>query len=509
MAQSLFEQFQKTSADSIGAPINNNSPFGAVPPGTVPNPNQPQGMNAIAHSGFIFPEKGTAEYSAALRELQTDVHRRLVKMLSDKLSKGTSSKDETFLKVSLQQIFYEIGLDSTSEEAQIISKNVINVIRGLGPLDALLKDPQVTEIICCGYNNIWTERDGRMGQEVGLSFSSEEEFRNVIDSKILQPIGRRIDDSQPMVNARLADKSRVNVVINPISAGGATLDIRKFREGGFTIDDYLQRGSMVKKMAELIRCIVLYRKCMVISGGTGSGKTTLMNCFCSFIPPDEAIITLEDTLELQLKQPCLRSLEARAANSEGTGGVTIRDLLVNCLRMRPDRIIVGECRSGEIVDMLQAANTGHDGTVTSVHANNPQDAIDRMVNMYMFAGIGDIPEKAIKGQIASAVNVFVQVKRMDDGSRKVVSITEVIGYGKSGIEKNNEYVETHNLDEKFMVKSNGNAVNNVILQDIYYYDEMTNKYMATGWVPTFWDLFMKKSNYTLADAAEMFTEGEI
>ena len=290
-------------------------------------------------------------------ELQTLIHKKLSEYMA---KNGSNSKNEHFLQTTMEQIFFSLGKKDSPFKEEIIS-NIIHSIKGYGPIDELLEDEEVTEIICCGYNNIWTERKGKMHQEIGLAFNSEDEFRNIVDSKILQPIGRRVDDNQPVVNARLADGSRVNVVIQPISAGGMTLDIRKFKKEVFTISDYLRYHSMTEKMANFVELCIKARKNMIISGGTGSGKTTLMNCFSTYIPPEEAIITIEDTLELQLKQPCLRRLEARSANAEGTGAITIHDLLVNTLRMRPDRIIIGECRSHEVVEMLQAANTGHDG----------------------------------------------------------------------------------------------------------------------------------------------------
>jgi len=437
-------------------------------------------------------EKSPADIEAEKRRIQGLIHEKLAERMAQT---GRTAKDEQFLTTTINQLFMENGYDDCIWKDEIVN-NIIHIISGMGPLDALLADEEVTEIICCGYDNIWTERHGRMHPEIGLSFNSEQEFRNIIDSKILQPIGRRIDDAQPLVNARLADKSRVNIVIDPICAGGATLDIRKFKKEAFTIQDYLNYNSMSTDMAEFVKQCIIGRKNMIISGGTGSGKTTLMNCFCSFIPEEEAVITIEDTLELQLKQPCLRRLEARVANAEGSGAITIRDLLVNTLRMRPDRIIIGECRSHEVVEMLQAANTGHDGTLTSVHANTPQDALNnRLLNMYLMSGIGDVPEKAIKGQIASAIHVVIQIKRMDDGSRKVVSICEVMGFGKEGMERNNEYVNQKGLDPKFLTNNN----NSILVQEIFKYDEKTDSYVKTGWIPTFWADFMRKSKFTIPD----------
>ena len=429
----------------------------------------------------------TGEINSVKREEQTFVHNKL----NDFMTKtNSSSKDENFLRTTIDRIYQENQQLNRYFQNEI-TENIIAIINGYGPLNKYLADKEVTEIICCTFDNIWIEKKGKM-MRVPDSFNSEQEFRNVIDSKILQPLGRRVDDAQPLVNARLSDRSRVNVVINPIAADGATLDIRKFKEIGFTINDYVRLNSMTTQMGEFLSFVVKFRKNIIVSGGTGSGKTTLLNCLSAFIPESEAIVTIEDTLELQLAQPCIRRLEARAANAEGTGAVTIRDCLVNALRMRPDRIIVGECRSHEVVDMLQAMNTGHDGSLTTVHANSPKDMIERLYTMYMFAGIGDVPEKAVKTQIASAIHVVVQATRLDDGSRKITRISEIVGIGNFGKDTNNEYVKRKGLDSKFEIKNVGSA--DIIIQDIFRYDEVKGKFFATGWIPTFWDTIMSKSS---------------
>ena len=477
-----------------------NSDITSPPTAEMPQPQQQplQMQQPVAPQMPTSFTPAVQEKEEQKSELQTLVHKKLSEYMA---KNGSSSKDEHFLYTTMEQIFFTMGKKDSPYKEEIIT-NIIHSIKGYGPIDDLLEDEEVTEIICCGYDNIWTERKGKMHQEFGLAFNSEEEFRNIVDSKILQPIGRRVDDNQPVVNARLSDGSRVNVVISPISAGGMTLDIRKFKKEVFTVSDYLKYHSLTEKMANFVELCIKARKNMIISGGTGSGKTTLMNCFSTYIPPEEAIITIEDTLELQLKQPCLRRLEARSANAEGTGAITIHDLLVNTLRMRPDRIIIGECRSHEVVEMLQAANTGHDGTMTSVHANTPWDALNnRLYNMYLMSGIGDVPEKAIKAQIASAIHVVIQIGRMADGSRKVKSICEVVGYGKDGMENNNAYVDKMGLDESFKTKN----TTNVITQEIFRYDESSDTYITTGWIPTFWDTITTRNlSYTTIDGRTVY-----
>src|SRR5438309_147797 len=275
-----------------------------------------------------------------------------------------------------------------------------------------------------GPKTIFIERRGRITQ-AELEFENERELRRVID-RIVARIGRRVDESSPMVDARLPDGSRVNIVIPPLAVQGSSVTIRKFSRVPYKVNDLVSFGTMNKEMADFIRACVRSRISMVVSGGTGSGKTTTLNVLSNFIPDTERVVTVEDTAELQLRQRNLVPLEARAANVEGRGSVTIRDLVVNALRMRPDRIVVGECRAGETLDMLQAMNTGHDGSMTTVHANSPKDALGRLETMVLMAGI-DLPMRAIRQQVASAIDLVVQLSRMRDGQRKVTSITEITG----------------------------------------------------------------------------------
>jgi pilus assembly protein CpaF len=301
---------------------------------------------------------------------------------------------------------------------------VLNEVVGLGPLEALLADDEVTEIMVNRHNDIFIERGGQLTRS-SVSFSNDASVLAAIE-RIVSPLGRRIDEASPMVDARLKDGSRVNAIIPPLAIKGPSVTIRKFARKKLTADDLLRFGAINPAMTAFLKVAVERRANIVISGGTGSGKTTLLNVLSGFIPDDERIVTVEDAAELQLSQPNLVSLEARPANIEGRGAVTIRDLVKNCLRMRPDRIVVGECRGGEALDMLQAMNTGHDGSLTTAHANNPRDCLSRLEVMTLMSGL-DIPMQAIREQICSAINLIVQQTRFSCGTRRVTYITEVTG----------------------------------------------------------------------------------
>jgi pilus assembly protein CpaF len=291
-------------------------------------------------------------------------------------------------------------------------------------LEPLLKDPTISEIMVNGPKNVYVERDGKL-QRVSTVFEDDDHVMRIID-RIVAPLGRRVDESSPTVDARLPDGSRVNAVIPPISLVGPTLTIRKFSKVPLTIEDLIDYGSITPEVVEFLKACVYARKNVVISGGTGSGKTTLLNIMSSFIPNDERIVTIENAAELQLRQEHVVTLESRPPNIEGRGEVSIRDLVINCLRMRPDRIVVGECRGAEALDMLQAMNTGHDGSLTTAHSNSPRDTLARLETMVLMAGM-ELPVRAIREQIASAVDVIVHQSRMRDGTRKVVNVTEVQG----------------------------------------------------------------------------------
>ncbi len=309
-------------------------------------------------------------------------------------------------------------------DADRLEREVFNEALRLGPLEELLADDTVTEIMVNGPHRVYVERGGKI-QLTDLQFLDDASVMAIIE-RIVSPIGRRIDESQPYVDARLADGSRVNAIIPPLALSGPTVTIRKFAKKTLTVEDFIRFGTWSRNAAEFMKACVIMRKNIIVAGGTGSGKTTLLNLLSGFIPHDERIVTVEDAAELRLVQPHVVRLEARPPNIEGRGAVTIRDLVKNCLRMRPDRIIVGECRGGEALDMLQAMNTGHDGSLTTVHANSPRDVISRLETMVLMSGM-ELPSRAIREQIASAVDVIIHESRLSDGSRKVVAISEVTG----------------------------------------------------------------------------------
>ncbi|MHB8323890.1 MAG: CpaF family protein [Candidatus Dormibacteria bacterium] len=319
----------------------------------------------------------------------------------------------------------ELSISITRNDRQRLVEQLINDVLGLGPLEVLLKNPEVTEIMINGPDKIYVERHGRL-QRYPAKFDSNDHLMQIID-RIVSSVGRRVDESSPMVDARLKDGSRVNVIIPPLALQGPTMTIRRFSKDPFTIDNLIEFGTLTQEMSTFIRACVRGRMNVVVSGGTGSGKTTTLNVLSSWIPDDERIITVEDSAELQLRQEHVVTLESRPANIEGRGRIGIRELVINCLRMRPDRIVVGECRGGEALDMLQAMNTGHDGSLTTVHANSPADAISRLETMVLMAGT-DLPSRAIREQIAAAVDIIVQQARLRDGSRRVIAISEVIGF---------------------------------------------------------------------------------
>lgn len=354
------------------------------------------------------------------------------------------------VRKQVEEIFNAI-LDSESivlsrSERQRLFESIAADIIGLGPIEPLLADDEVSEIMVNGPKQVYVEKKGKL-IKTDITFTDDEHVMRIID-RIVAPLGRRVDESSPMVDARLKDGSRVNVVIRPLALNGPTITIRKFRKDKLTVQDLVRFGSMSQDMADFLAACVQARLNIVVAGGTGSGKTTLLNVLSSFIPEDERIITVENAAELQLRQEHVVTLESRPPNVEGKGEVTIRDLVINCLRMRPERIIVGECRGGETLDMLQAMNTGHDGSMTTIHANTPRDAVSRIETMCLMAGM-DLPARAIREQIASAIHVFVQQSRLKDGSRKVTQITEVAGMEGDVVVLQDIFVfEQTGIDEK-------------------------------------------------------------
>ena len=348
------------------------------------------------------------------------VHREVVSVLARREDQGQ--------EVNIDQLIEEVMDDSAEEisrkDRSRIHRDVLNEVTGLGPLEELLNDPTISEIMVNGPRRVYVERSGKLMLS-DVVFDDDAHVRRIID-RIVSPLGRHIDDSNPMVDARLADGSRVNAVIPPIALCGPSLTIRKFSATPLTVDNLIGFGSMTPMMADFLEAAVMGKLNILVSGGTGSGKTTLLNVLSAFIPATERIVTIEDAAELRLMQDHVVPMESRPANLEGTGAITIRDLVRNALRMRPDRIIVGEVRGGETLDMLQAMNTGHDGSLTTAHANSPRDALARIETMTMMAGM-DLPAMAIRSQIAGALDLIVQQARLRDGSRKVTSICEVLG----------------------------------------------------------------------------------
>ena len=358
--------------------------------------------------------------------VKASVHQALLDSLGPQLYDPHLEQSDLELKVrqSLQAVLDAENTPLSAGDRTRIAQEVADEILGHGPIEPLLRDPEVTEIMVNGPDCIYIERAGRI-HPVETRFSSDAHLRRTID-KIVGRVGRRVDEASPMVDARLADGSRVNAVIPPIALDGSMLTIRKFSPDPFTDRDLISFGTMTPQVRDFLDACVRGRRNIVISGGTGSGKTTLLNVISSFIPDDERIITIEDAAELQLHQDHVLRLESRPSNIEGRGSIAIRDLVRNALRMRPDRIVVGEVRDGAALDMLQAMNTGHDGSLTTVHANSPRDVLSRLETMVLMAGI-ELPVRAIRDQVASAIDLIVHQQRLKDGTRRIIAISEVEG----------------------------------------------------------------------------------
>ena len=360
----------------------------------------------------------------AYLDLKTRIQNKLIAELDPTMDVTRTDEVRRTIEEMYNTILSEEHIVLSRSERQRLFEQIVAEILGLGPLEPLLADPLVTEIMVNGAKNVYVERGGRLTR-ANLLFESDEHLMRIIE-RIVAPLGRRIDESSPYVDARLADGSRVNAVIPPISLVGPVLTIRKFFKIPLTVEQLVEYGTITAESMQFMKAAVLGKLNIIVSGGTGSGKTTFLNILSGYIPGDERIITLENAAELQLRQEHVVTLESRPPNIEGRGEITIQDLVINCLRMRPDRIVVGECRGSEAFDMLQAMNTGHEGSLTTIHANNPREATGRLENMILMAGM-DLPHRAIREQISAAVDIVCQLSRMRDGSRKVVAITEVQG----------------------------------------------------------------------------------
>jgi len=379
----------------------------------------------LTRTGLGRPGLGRASAGHAHAALRNKVHQRLVEELAGNPDSAPPEVVRQRIGELTGEIIMEQGLTLSRQDRVKVVETVINDVLGLGPLEDLLASEEVTEIMINGPQQIYVEQRGKLTLSP-VTFETNDHLMQTID-RIVSSIGRRVDESSPMVDARLKDGSRVNVIIPPLALRGPTMTIRKFAKEALQVEDLVRYSSITDDMVRFLRSCVRARLNLLVSGGTGSGKTTTLNILSSFIPDGERIVTIEDAAELQLRQDHVVTLETRPANVEGRGRVTIRDLVINSLRMRPDRIVIGECRGGEALDMLQAMNTGHDGSLTTLHANNPRECISRLETMVLMAG-ADLPTRAIREQIGSAVNVIAHQSRLRDGSRKVVSITEVTGY---------------------------------------------------------------------------------
>ena len=446
-----------------------------VPVASAPTPTAP---------APLVDESVTLANTSAINKVRAKIHKELILQM-DLRRFDVTTMDETELWDKTTNLVKEIITKEVGIPAEVdkdkLAKSVVDEAIGLGCLEELLADPNVSEIMVNRFDEIFVEAKGKLTKSE-ICFTNEQAVVGAIE-RIVSPLGRRIDESSPMVDARLADGSRVNAVIPPLALKGANITIRKFSKNKLHGSDLVKFGSISEQMVDFAQVAVMQRINIVISGGTGSGKTTLLNVLSNFIPDDQRIITCEDAAELKLGQSNLISLESRPPNAEGKGAIHIRDLVKNCLRMRPDRIVIGECRGGEALDMLQAMNTGHDGSLTTVHANTPRDAISRIETMVMMAGM-DLPITAIREQIASAVGLIIQQSRFHDGSRKVTYITEITGM-ESGLIQ---------MQDIFRFQQEGISPEGKVL----------GHYVATGAIPEFYETL--KRNGTDLDLS-IFAKG--
>ncbi|MBU2865578.1 CpaF family protein [Pacificibacter marinus] len=426
----MFSRYKKTDTKQAravtGAPAQ-DAPVSQAPQvaASAPKPKATVQRRDIQRTEVIVPEEKDRKRKERISDIKVSMHQRL---LEDLNLAALESAPEKELKLEIAAITTEFlneeGMVLNRDERMVLNQDLYDEVKGLGPLETLLKDDTVNDILVNGPNQIFVERDGKLMLS-DVTFKNEKHLLRIID-KIVSAVGRRVDESNPYVDARLADGSRFNAMVPPVAVDGSLVSIRKFKKEKLAIDDLVKFGAFTEEMAAYLQAAVSTRLNVIVSGGTGSGKTTTLNALSSFIADDERILTIEDTAELQLQQTHVGRMESRPANVEGKGAVTQRDCLRNALRMRPDRIIVGETRGEEVIDMLQAMNTGHDGSMTTIHANSARDGVSRLENMVAMAGI-EMPLKAVRSQISSAVNLIVQASRLQDGSRRMVSITEITG----------------------------------------------------------------------------------
>ncbi|NTZ88885.1 FHA domain-containing protein [Burkholderia metallica] len=430
------------------------------------------GKPPVVESDALLSENSLAINSPFGIDLRKQAHQRLIAALDLRrinIARMEEGELRTTISGLLDEIFDDQFFHTDEVPLDLLKTSVLNEVIGLGPLEDLLADESISEVMVNCHNEIFIERGGRL-QRAPIIFTDDRAVLGAIE-RIVAPLGRRIDESSPMVDARLKDGSRVNAVIPPLALKGPNITIRKFMSNRLQGEDLVRFGSVSPAMVQFLTVAVERRANIVISGGTGSGKTTLLNVLSNFIPDDERIVTVEDAAELQLFQPNLVSLEARPANMEGRGAVPIRDLVKNCLRMRPDRIVVGECRGGEALDMLQAMNTGHDGSLTTAHANSPRDCLSRLEVMTLMAGL-DLPVQAIREQVVSAVDIIVQQTRFSCGTRRVTHITEVSGI-ESGVVQ---------LQDIFVFKQDGYTADGKI----------HGTFQPTSYIPDFYQDLMRR-----------------
>jgi pilus assembly protein CpaF len=392
----------------------------AVPEGAY----VPQAGSSQAARQTSAPSRVRSAFELQSERIKNRLQARLIENMTEDSEDDDPEQRAARITEALSGVIAEMGLTLTKPERQRLNESVLNDFLGLGPIESLVNDVTVTEIMVNGPDQVFVEHKGKLTLS-SIQFESEDQLRRVIE-RIVSTIGRRIDESSPMVDARLKDGSRVNVIIPPLSLSGPILTIRKFSKDPYKINDLIKFGTITDPMSQFVRACVRARLNILVSGGTGSGKTTTLNVLSSFIPEEERVVTVEDAAELQLNQEHVVTLESRPATVEGRGRIAIRDLVVNALRMRPDRIVVGECRGGEALDMLQAMNTGHDGSLTTIHANSPRDSLNRLETLVLMAG-AELPSRAIREQISSAINVIVQQSRLRDGTRKIIAVSEVLG----------------------------------------------------------------------------------